>query len=333
MRSKVVLFAVTAVLAATVCLLPAAAARAGIPRAASEVRAEAPVPRVVEAPSEVSAPAPAALTPVGDIRHIKEVQSYLNVLPSPIFPPLVYYIGDSTARESVVSEGALVKAIAARTGGLQTQAYVLASSNQTFPVDQFIADGLPRGVGRDPALVLIAVGLSRFTNKPATSSPLGDPLGPITQLSPWAQHKYSARKILTTAQKRALVKEWLAKRRPLFTTNEPEELDKLQELVRACKERGWKVALVEMPLNTAIIGHAFDKPRAKFRADCLAAMPDVPYLKFRPAVVGLTNANFYDLIHLVGNGASGDRSKWGGRAKFQASLAAQIAPLLAPPQP
>lgn len=314
----------TGAVLATAILIVAADAQAGLSRTAFAGRAERRSAPAYRAASELLAPDLQRVAAVGDIRHIKEVQSYLKVLPTPIVPELVYYIGDSTARESVVSEAKLAAKVLA-VSDVRTQAYVLVSSNQTFPMDQVIADGLPA----DPALVLIGVGLSRFTNQPAVAPTLGEPLDPVTELSPWAQHKYSASSVLTATRKRAMVKEWMAKRYPLFEKNEPAELAELDKLVQACTDRGWTIALVEMPLNTAIIKHAFDVPRAKFRADCkaLAARHEIAYLPFRPAAVGLTTSNFYDLIHLVGNGTTGGRTKW------QASLAAQIDPLLTASQP
>ena len=238
----------------------------------------------------------------------------------------MYYLGDSTVRESVVSESSLERAIsAAAPAPAASEPFVLASRNQTFPLDQLITEGLPS----QPALVVIGVGLSRFTNTPATDPSLGPAVGATTALSPWAMHEYDAAHVLGVAAKRAMVHEWLAKRYPLFKKNEPRALAKLKALVQACQGRGWKVVLVDMPTNTTIIGHAFDAARAKYRSGCtaLAKSLGIPYLRFS-GTLGLTNADFYDLIHMVGNGPKG------ARTLFQRRLAAAIASRLpAAPRP
>ena len=229
--------------------------------------------------------------------HIKQVQAYLGGLTPPISPPLVYYVGDSTSRESIVSEDKWRDEILA-LGGPEVQPYVLASRNQTYPLDRVIAGGLPD----EPALVLISVALSRFTNPPASDPDLGEPLGPTPTLSPWRQHLYSTADMLTVAQKRAKVQHWLAKRYPVFKKNEAREVARLKALVAACQQRGWRVALVELPVNKAIIGHKFDAPIARYRADCvkLAGDAGIRFLRFTGVVSG-GNRNFYDIIHLVGN--------------------------------
>ena len=259
---------------------------------------------------------------VTDVTHIKQVQAYLGGLTPPISPPLVYYIGDSTSRESIVSEDKWRDEILA-LGGPEVQPYVLASRNQTYPLDGVIADGLPD----EPALVLISVALSRFTNPPASHPDLGEPLGPTPTLSPWRQHLYSTADMLTVAQKRAKVQHWLAKRYPVFKKNEPAEMARLKALVGACKQRGWRVALVELPVNKAIIGHKFDAPIAKYRADCakLAGDAGIRFLRFTGVVSG-GNRNFYDIIHLVGNSSTGGRGKW------QTRLSTEVTKLLAQPQ-
>ena len=302
--------ATATLLAAAASLLLAAAAPASLARSA--FGAERPP----------GATAAARVAPVGDVMHIKETQAYLGGLTSPISPPLVYYIGDSTARESIVGEDELrVKVLA--LGGPEIQPYVLASRNQTFPLDRVIADGLPD----EPALVLISVALSRFTNPPASNPTLGEPLDPIASMSPWHQHLYSTADMLTVAEKRAKVQHWLAKRYPVFKKNEATEVARLKALVAACQQRGWRVALVELPVNKAIIGHKFDAPIARYRADCVKLADDagIRFLRFTGVVSG-GNRNFYDIIHLVGNSSTGGRGKW------QARLAAEVVKLLAQPQ-
>jgi len=259
------------------------------------------------------------VAPVSELRHIKEAHAYLAGLARPITPPLVYLIGDSTTRESVVSEAKWAAKVL-QLGGPEVQPYVLASQNQTFPLDRVITDGLPE----EPALVLISVGLSRFTNPPAQDPALGEPLPPLAAMSPWRQHLYSASDRLTAAQKRAKVRLWLQRRYPLFKNNRAANVARLRALVQECQRRGWRVALLEMPVNRAVVGHAFDTPIARYRADCLAIASDagIRFLRFT-GVVSRSSANFYDLIHLVGNGPTGGRTKW------QARLSAEVVKLMA----
>jgi hypothetical protein len=304
-----------ALLTATVLAMLAQAACAG------PLGASASPPSHTASGGRTSPAAAGTTAPVGDLTHIKQVQAYLKH-PASLRAPLVYYLGDSTVRESVVSEVALERAISAATPAPRaSEPFVLASRNQTFPLDQLITEGLPS----QPALVVIGVGLSRFTNPPATHPGLGPAVGATTALSPWAMHKYSASQVLSVPAKRALVQKWLAKRYPLFQKNEPRALVRLKALVQACQGRGWKVVLVDMPTNTTIIGHAFDAAKARYRADCqrLAASLGIAYLRFSDGL-GLGNADFYDLIHMVGD----------GRTRFQRRLAAALAGRLpAPPRP
>ncbi len=267
----------------------------------------------------VAVAAAARVATVSEIVHIKEAHAYLAGLARPITPPLVYFIGDSTTRESVITEARWAAKVL-QLGGPEVQPYVLASQNQTFPLDQVIADGLPD----EPALVLVAVGLSRFTNPPAKDPTLGEPLAPLAAMSPWRQHLYSASDRLTAAQKRAKVRQWLERRYPLFKKNRAANVARLRALVQHCRSRGWKVALVEMPVNKAVVGHAFDAPIARYRTDCLAIARDagVRFLRFT-GVVSRSSANFYDLIHLVGNGPAGGRTRW------QARLSAEVVKLMA----
>jgi hypothetical protein len=300
---------VVGALPAIALLVTAAAAAAGITASAFDGRSEVPA-----APFAASAGVPL----VDDLTHVKEVRAYLNGLTSPITPPLVYSMGDSTTRESVVSEAKWAAEVL-RLGGPEVQPYVLAMRNQTFPLDRVVADGLPS----EPAVVLIGVGLSRFTNAPSADPTLGEPLDAAASLSPWRQHRYSAADMLTAAEKRAEVKRWLTRRYPLFKQNRAANLAMLRALVQACRQRGWQVALVDMSVNKAVVGDAFDAPIDRYRADCtrLAREEGIRYLRFTSVVSG-KSANFRDLIHLVGNGPTGGRTRW------QVRLAAEVAKLL-----
>jgi hypothetical protein len=255
------------------------------------------------AAASAAAPAGAA---VDDWRHIREVAGLLQT--SPPADPVVYYIADSTARESVRSETELRKAIGARTG-FPVKAYVLGSSNQTFSHDRAILAAMPQ----TPGLVVIGVGLSRFTNRAPAEPPAFAPIA-VTSLSPWAMHKYSTS--LTAEQKRAQVRTWLSRRYPVFKKNVDHNLAMLELLVQDCQAKGWRVMLVDLPLNQAVVRHAFDTPRARYRTGCEAIRDKygVPFVRFN-GFIGLRSPDFHDIIHLIK----------GGRAKWQPKLATEAA--------
>lgn len=260
----------------------------------------------------LAVPARAGTERVSDWTHVFEVASYVTAQPPAV--PLVLFVADSTGREGTVSEARLTGAVAA-SGGPLVAAYSLASHNQTFAADLAVVQALPDR----PALVLIGVGLSRFTN--AQPVPAIPAVGTVTALSPWVQHLYGSRHILSRDQKRALVRTWLRRRAPVFRRNVAANLAALDTLVQTCQAKGMTPVLVELPLNLPIVRHAFDRQRARYRAGCvgIAQARGITYLRF-VGRIGLRSRDFYDLIHLVG----------AGRTKYQTRLAAETATLLAP---
>ena len=97
----------------------------------------------------------------------------------------------------------------------------------------------------------------------------------------------------------------------------------LSRLVRVCKERGFTPVLVEMPVNTAVVGHRFDKPLDRLRKACRTAARryDIRFVRSL-ARAGLASRDFADLWHLVEP----------GRSVCQRLLSAQSAALLAGPR-
>lgn len=254
-----------------------------------------------------------AAEPVGDWTHVFEVASYVTAQPPAV--PLVLLIADSTAREATVSDVSWAAKVA-KLSGPAVVSYTLGSTNQTYTHDLAVVEALPTG----PALVFIGVGLSRFTN--AQPVPATPDVGAVAALSPWVQHHYSGRHILSAVKKKALVRSWLKTRAPVFKRNYAANLTALDTLVQACQQKGMTPVLVELPLNLPIVRHAFDRQRARYRMGCagIASTRQVPYLRF-VGKIGLRSRDFYDLIHLVGP----------GRSKYQARLAAEVVTLLAPP--
>lgn len=253
-----------------------------------------------------------AASPVTDWVHVKNVIEELNA--SPPAAPVVYLLGDSTARECTFSDDNWHQQVT-DDYGVPVATYSLAGRNQTFAHDLKIVEQLPNVSG----VALIGVGITRFTGAPTTKPPGGRPGGPPHD--GWLQHIYDGKPKLTTAAKRAMVREWLATRYGAFKRHLKANRRDLELLIVECQKRGLTPVLVEMPLNTAVVRHAFDKPRSLYRARCraLAAKYRLSYLSFQ-AKVHLRNADFYDVWHLVKP----------GYVKWQAVLSAQTALLLPP---
>jgi hypothetical protein len=113
-------------------------------------------------------------------------------------------------------------------------------------------------------------------------------------------HWVTARKMWTTARKRAGVKDWITSRGKAFFTNYAYNARLLDVLVARAQERGFKVVLIEETENTAIVGHSFDRFKRVYKPIVrrIAAEHDVPYLDLQ-AKLRLPNADFWDYIHPV----------------------------------
>lgn len=247
--------------------------------------------------------APAGHGAVGggtDWRHVLQVVA--NVRADPPAEPLVILLGGSAARESTVGDDAWAAQIAA-AGGPPVAAFNLGSRNRTLAQDLALVRLLPRR----PAIVYIGVNVGRFT--PAPSTPVVELPEPTDTLPPYDQHQYSRTRILSAAKKKALVRSWLSERYPHFKANYAANLRALDSLVRACRARGLRPVLLELPRDTAIIGRSLDAPIARYTADCrkLARTRDVPWVSF-VAAARLKDRDFYDLWHLVEPG----REVWQG---------------------
>ena len=93
----------------------------------------------------------------------------------------------------------------------------------------------------------------------------------------------------------------------------------LDTLIRACRARGYRPVLFELPRDTAVIGSSLGAPTTRYRDKCkaLAARYHVPWVSFVSAAK-LPNQDFYDLWHLVEP----------GRTVWQNLLSAKTAALL-----
>jgi hypothetical protein len=241
--------------------------------------------------------------------------------------PTIYLLGGSSARESVISKASWAAQIK-RLGGGTVRTYDLGSTNQSYARDTRLVAAMPSG----PALVLIGVTVGRYTGSPADDTAGLATYDPKAALAAAAggeiQHQYTVSKtpggtrqrtMLPTSKKLTLLNRWVTERYPLFRAHYAYNAAKLAKLVEECRQRGFHPVLLALPVNLPLIGHAFDAPMARHRADgrALAARYGILFVDF-VAQVGLTNHDFYDLFHLVEP----------GRVKWQARLSREVVALL-----
>ncbi len=272
----------------------------------------------------------AASAAVDDWTHDWEVVQLMRSQPPASV--VVYYVGDSTARESVVDDQlwtAQLQARATAAGRASSAvAYSLTAHSQTFGMDGQLVRALPatpEGVPR--GIVVIGVELTRFIGPPlkqpaaavAPPSP-GEP--PV--LSPWARHRYADRAPLSLARKRALAPRWMERHWKGFVDNRSANLSAIGRLVDACRKKGLRPVLLDLPMDLAVVRHRLDTPRDSYRAACrrLARRLHFPYLAYgRPLRV--PNACFWDLMHLLPPGGE----------RWQSLLTDELVRLLPKEQP
>ena len=306
---------VAAALAWTGCLLVAAALLGACSAAATTSGAAAtgaiPAASAAGGPRANAGATPSAGAGGGsDWAHVLQVVA--NLKAQPPASPIVCLLGGSAARESTIDDASWAAQVT-QLGGPSVAAFNLGSRNRTLAQDVKLIQALPKM----PGIVYIGINVGRFTTPP--SKPTLDLPEPTASLPPYGQHQYSQSKILSVARKKALLAEWLAKRYPAFTKNYASNLETLERLLVACRDRGLRPVLLELPRDTAIIGHALDAPVARYTAGCatLAEQQDVPWVSFVSAA-HLPNADFYDLWHLVEP----------GRTVWQRLLSAETVDLL-----
>jgi len=240
------------------------------------------------------------------------LQVVANLKDAPPDKPVVVLFGGSAARESTISDSSWRDQIR-KKGGPATAAYNLGSRNRTLAQSVALVKQMPKV----PTIVFIGVNLGSFTS-PQKTATVSLP-APRTPLPAYRQHTYTQGRILTATKKKALMQAWLTKRYPVFKRNYAGSAGVLAALIEACQERGMKPVLLELPRNTAIIGHRLDAPLARTRTTCrtLANKYDIPFVSF-VAQAKLPDSSFYDLWHLVEP----------GRRVWQGLLSARTAALL-----
>jgi hypothetical protein len=253
-----------------------------------------------------------AETPGRDALH--RVQIVANLRAEKPQKPVVLLIGGSAARESTVGDDSWAAQIY-EYGGPDVAAYNLGCRHDTFTEDLEIVNLLPEDT---PGIVYIGVNLGRFANpeKPATVT-LPEAEDPPPQYYP---HIYSVdKKVQSWATKAYYVRYWLKVRDPQFQARFGYNLDVLEEVVTACLDRGLHPALLDLPRDLPVIGHAFDGQVAQVKAACsmLAAAYGIPW-STPVRMCRLKDGDFFDLWHLVEP----------GRVKYQAELSAKTVSLL-----
>jgi hypothetical protein len=258
----------------------------------------------VEAPSPSPA-SPAALTygTVGDWSHEWTVARRLQA--SPPKGPVVYYLGDSTARESIVSDSSWAAQIL-RLGGPAVRTVSLTGHDQSFAMDISLVSALPP----TPGIALIGVGLSRMVFDPKAPPPAttagGQPVAsgstplPGAPQTGWVRHHYDNRHRYTFAQQRSIARRWIRWHAAQFKANRAANLADLARLVALCRSKGLRPVLVDMPFNLAAGGRTLARPRALYRAACirLARQDGIHYASFLRAL-HLPARDYWDNAHLL----------------------------------
>jgi hypothetical protein len=295
--------ALLALAALAVCAVALLSGCSGEPQALSApARPPGTAPPPARPPGTVPPPAGPLVDPrlkVGEWRHAWQVVGLLRARPPK--GPVVLYFGDSTARESLVSDASWTREL--RHLGAPVTGYTLASHAQSFRTDRRFLDALPRLHG----IALIGVGLSRFI-VPLVRGPMGRPAtfkaGSRPKLSPWPRHYFDARGPKTPAAKQARVAHWQESRVGQFRRLRNDNFRALAKVVLTARRRGLRPVLVQLPLNVAAVGGRLGPERAAMARGCraVARRLHVRFLDFQVAP-GLPSADFYDMCHLLRPGA------------------------------
>ena len=293
--------------------LVAAPAHAGDPGAATTALLGA-------APAPAASFAPGLPAPLGeelrgndygrDWQHCVQVVANLRAKHPKV--PLVVLLGGSSARECTVLDENWEQQITRRSGYV-VDAYNLGSKHRTYAQDLAFVKLLP---GNVPTIVYIGVNLGRFC-LPVTSASITLPKP--QPLARYPQHVYSKDHIQSYSEKRYYVSYWLSSRYPEFRSYYSSELGMLQQIIRVCKRRHLRVALVDLPRDLPAIGSSFDAPVSRYQAGCasLAHTWGIPWLHFNGSA-HFVDRDFFDIFHLVEP----------GRVKFQSILSDKTIRLL-----
>ncbi len=254
---------------------------------------------------------PAAVSArIGEWRHAWEVVQLVTERP-PLGTP-IYYLGDSTTRESTVRDALWTQQLRRRAAAAgkttATVVFTLASHGQTFRMDRQLLSAMPvRAAGSPPGIAVIGVGLSRFIGPPMRRRPAAvkpPAAGKAPVLHPWVQHLYSDRDPLPLTRKHELVPRWMDRRWDGFRSNRRDNLRAVDRLLAVSRARGLRPVLLEMPLDVRVVGVGLDRPRGAYRAALrrLAKRHHAEYLSLN-AHGALPTGVFWDLMHLLPPGS------------------------------
>jgi hypothetical protein len=231
--------------------------------------------------------------------------------------PVVVLLGGSAARESTIDDGSWRDQIEAK-GGPRTLAWNMGSRNRTMAQNLAIVKKLPKV----PTIIYVGINLGSFTSTQKSASitlPVPAPgAGDITLEQP---HSYTRSKILSTAKKKALVRQWIADRYPVYKKNFSKNAALLADLIEYCAgvkdedgKRLFRPVLFELPRNTQVIGGSLNAPSKKYREKCAAlhAKYGVPWVSLVSSAK-IPNSSFYDLWHLVEPGRKIWQDKLSGK--------------------
>jgi hypothetical protein len=226
--------------------------------------------------------------------------------------PLVVLLGGSSARECTVLDDNWERQIKKRSGYV-VDAYNLGSKHRSYAQDLAFVKLLPKGV---PTIVYIGVNLGRFCLPPGSATITLPRAKPLAR---YPQHVYHANRIQSRSTKQYYVRYWLSARYPEFRSYYSSELGVLQKIIRVCKQRDLRVALVDLPRDLPVIGSAFNGPVSRYQDGCaaLARRWSIPWLHFNGSA-HFADRDFFDIFHLVEP----------GRVKYQSILSDKTIRLL-----
>ena len=258
----------------------------------------------------------AASARIGEWRHAWEVVQLAQLRP-PLGTP-VFYLGDSTARESTVRDALWTQQLRRRAAAAgkttATVVFTLASHGQTFRMDRQLLSAMPaRTAGTPPGIAVIGVGLSRFIGPPVRRRPAAvkpPAAGRAPVLHPWVQHLYTDREPLPLTRKHELVPRWMDRRWDGFRRYRRDNLRAVDRLLALSRARGLRPVLLEMPLDVRVVGGGLDRPRGAYQAALrrLAKRHHAEYLSLN-ARGALPTGVFWDLMHLLPPGSQAWQSR------------------------
>jgi hypothetical protein len=247
---------------------------------------------------------------IGEWRHAWEVVQLTQLSPPRGTP--IFYLGDSTTRESTVRDALWTRQLRRRAVAAgkttATVVFTLASHGQTFRMDRQLLSAMPaRAAGAPPGIAVIGVGLSRFIGppvrrRPAAVKPPG--AGRAPSLHPWVQHLYTDREPLPLTRKHELVPRWMDRRWDGFRRYRRDNLRAVDRLLAVTRARGLRPVLLEMPLDVRVVEGGLDRPRGAYRVALrrLAKRHHAEYLSLNRRGA-LPTGDYWDLMHLLPEGS------------------------------